>query len=173
MELEIPGRSLDGVLLGYEFLERFASGNNMRLGKKVVVVGAGNVAIDAARSCLRLGADVTIVYRRDQHEMPANAHEISDAMDENIHFMYMSAPKRIIGDVKGKVAGLEINKMKFEGFDHSGRKKPVESGETAMVECNTVILALGEKVEFEHANEVGLEVPIERFHQNASAELPH
>ena len=158
IELDIPGRELDGVIQGYEFLERFASGKNLHLGKKVIVVGAGNVAIDAARSCLRLGADVTIVYRRDQHEMPANAHEIGDAMDENIRFMFMSAPKRIIGDAKGKVTGLEIHKMKFDGFEPTGRKRPIESGESAVVEGNTVILAVGEKVEFEHAKEIGLEV---------------
>ena len=158
VELDIPGRHLDGVLLGYEFLEHLGTGKQPRIGKKVVVVGAGNVAIDAARSCLRLGADVTIVYRRDAHEMPANAHEISDAMDENIHFMFMSAPKRIVADPKGKVAGLEIHKMKFDGFDHAGRKRPIETGESALVECNTVILAVGEKVEFEHAGEVGLDV---------------
>ncbi len=92
IELDIPGRHLAGVLQGYEFLEKFASGKKLHLGKKVVVVGAGNVAIDAARSCLRLGADVTIVYRRDKDEMPANVHEIKDAIDENIRFMFLSAP---------------------------------------------------------------------------------
>ena len=158
IELEIPGRELDGVLQGYEFLEKLAAGKKLQLGKKVVIVGAGNVAIDAARSCLRLGVDVTIVYRRDKDEMPANAHEINDAMDENIRFMFLSAPSRIVGDPNGKVSGLEIHKMKFDGFDTSGRKKPVETGETAVVECSTVILAIGEKVDFEPAKEIGLEI---------------
>ena len=158
IELDIPGRHLAGVLQGYEFLEKFASGKKLHLGKKVVVVGAGNVAIDAARSCLRLGADVTIVYRRDKDEMPANVHEIKDAIDENIRFMFLSAPHRVISDIKGKVTGLEIHKMKFDGFDNTGRKKPIETGETAIVECNTIILSLGEKVEFESASEIGLEL---------------
>ena len=158
IELEIAGKELRGVVEGYEFLERLASGKNLHLGKKVVVVGAGNVAIDAARSCVRLGAEVTVVYRRDRNEMPANAHEISDAMDESIRFMFMSAPKRIIGDARGCVAGLEIHKMKFDGFDHLGRKKPTETGESAVVECNTIILAIGEKVDFGPAKEVGLEL---------------
>ncbi len=158
IELDIPGKELDGVLRGYEFLERFASGKPMRPGKKVVVVGAGNVAIDAARSCLRLGADVTIVYRRDRDEMPANAHEINDATDENIRFMFLSAPSRIIGDDKGKVSGLEIHKMKFDGFDHFGRKKPIETGEASFVPCNTLILAIGETVDFAPAKEIGLEL---------------
>jgi NADH-quinone oxidoreductase subunit F len=158
IELDIPGTELQGVLQGYEFLEEFAAGKKLHLGKNVVVVGAGNVAIDAARSCLRLGANVTVVYRRGRDEMPANEHEIKDAIDETIRFMFMSAPHRIIGDSKGKVTGLEIHKMKFDGFDSSGRKKPVETGETAIIECNTVILAVGEKVEFESAKEIGLEL---------------
>ncbi|MCC6396401.1 MAG: FAD-dependent oxidoreductase [Bacteroidetes bacterium] len=157
VELPIPGNNLKGVLQGYEFLEEFALGRKMPIGKNVVVVGAGNVAIDAARSCLRLGADVTIVYRRDRDEMPANEHEIKDAMDENIRFMFMSAPHRIIGDIKGRVTGLEVRKMKFDGLDSTGRKKPVETGETSILECSTVILAVGEKVEFEAGKEMGLE----------------
>ncbi len=158
IELEIPGRHLDGVLEGYEFLEAFAGGKKLRIGKNVVVVGAGNVAIDAARSCLRLGADVTIVYRRDRDEMPANDHEIKDAMDENIKFLFMSAPNRIVGDLQGKVKALEIHKMRFDGFDSSGRKKPVETGESILVECSNVILAIGETVDFEPAKEIGLEL---------------
>lgn len=158
IELDIPGRHLNGVLQGYEFLEEFAAGKKLHIGKKVVIVGAGNVAIDAARSCLRLGADVSIVYRRDRDEMPANEHEIKDALDEMIQFKFMSAPLKIIGDLKGKVTGLEVRKMKFDGFDNSGRKKPVETGETEILECNTVILSVGEKVDFEPAKEIGLEL---------------
>ncbi len=158
IELHIDGNSLDGVLQGYEFLEDLAIGGRLRVGKKVVVVGAGNVAIDAARSCLRNGSDVTIVYRRDRDEMPANEHEVKDAMDENIRFMFMSAPYRIIGDRNGKVTGLEINKMKFEGFDGSGRKKPVETNEKEIIPCDNVILAIGEKVDFEAAKEAGVEL---------------
>ena len=79
--------------------------------------------------------------------MPANEHEIKDAIDETIRFMFMSAPHRIICDLKGKVTGLEIHKMKFDGFDSSGRKRPIETGETAIIECSAVILAVGEKVD--------------------------
>ncbi len=170
VELDIPGRNLKGVLQGYEFLEEFALSKKLPIGKNVVVVGAGNVAIDAARSCLRLGADVTVVYRRDRDEMPANEHEIKDAMDESIRFMFMSAPHRIIGDLKGKVTGLEVRKMKFDGLDNSGRKKPVETDETAIVECSTVILAVGEKVDFESGKEIGLEL---RKNGAIKAHQPH
>lgn len=158
VELDIPGRQLKGVLQGYEFLEEFAMGKKLPIGRKVVVVGAGNVAIDAARSCLRMGADVTVVYRRDRDEMPANEHEIKDAMDENIRFLFMSAPHRIIGDLKGRVTGLEVRKMRFDGLDTSGRKKPVDTGETAIVECSSVILAIGETVDFPAGQEIGLEL---------------
>jgi len=170
VELDIQGRNLKGVIQGYEFLEDFSLGRKMPIGKNVVIVGAGNVAIDAARSCLRLGADVTIVYRRDKDEMPASSHEVNDAMDESIQFKFMSAPHRIIGDLKGRVTGLEIRKMKFEGLDNSGRKKPVETAETEIIECNTVILAVGEKVDFEPGKELGLEL---RKNGSIRAHLPH
>jgi NADH-quinone oxidoreductase subunit F len=170
VELDIPGKDLKGVMEGYEFLEEFALGKKIPIGKKVVVVGAGNVAIDAARSCLRLGADVSIVYRRDRDEMPANEHEIKDAMDESIDFRFMSAPHRIIGDLKGRVTGLEVRMMKFDGLDNSGRKKPVETNETMIIECNTVILAVGERVDFEPGKELGLEM---RKNGAIKANLPH
>jgi NADH-quinone oxidoreductase subunit F len=156
--LDIPGNELPGVLEGYQFLEDFAAGKKLHIGKKVVVVGAGNVAVDAARSCLRLGAEVTIVYRRDRDEMPANLLEINDATEETVHFMFLSAPYRILGSEKGKVAGLEIHKMRFDGFDNAGRKRPVDTGESAVVECDTIILAIGETVEFGPAKEIGLEM---------------
>jgi len=156
--LEIEGKKLRGVFEGYEFLEKLSRGTRPTTGKKVVVIGAGNVAIDAARSCVRLGAEVTVVYRRDRDEMPANDHEVNDAMDESVKFMFMSAPSKILGDSRGKVSGLEIRKMRFDGVDNSGRKKPVETGETAVVECDSVIIAVGEKVEFEAAKEAGLEL---------------
>ena len=132
-------------------------GRNLQVGKKIVIVGAGNVAIDVARSCLRLGSDVTIVYRRDKDEMPANSHEINDAMDESIKFMFLSAPSKIVGNTKGKVTGLEIHKMRLDGLDNGGRKKPIDTGETAVVDCDMVILAVGEKVDFEPAKSSGLE----------------
>jgi len=170
VELDIPGKNLKGVMEGYDFLEKFALGKKIPLGKKVIVVGAGNVAIDAARSCLRLGADVTVVYRRDRDEMPANEHEIKDALDEGIDFRFMSAPHHIIGDLKGRVTGLEVRMMKFDGLDNSGRKKPVETSETMIIECNTVILAVGEMVDFEPGKELGLEM---RKNGAIKASLPH
>jgi NADH-quinone oxidoreductase subunit F len=155
--LEIPGKDLNGVMAGYEFLEDFAKGKKIKIGKKVAVIGAGNVAIDAARTALRLGAHVTIVYRRDKNEMPANIHEIEDAEEEKINFKLMSGPSKIIGDGRGGIKGLEVEKMKFGSIDRSGRKKPVGTGEFEIVSCDTVILAIGEKVESEFAKDLGID----------------
>ncbi|HDT14651.1 MAG TPA: FAD-dependent oxidoreductase, partial [Firmicutes bacterium] len=156
--LGIPGENLGGVFPGYEFLEDFAKGHIKKVGKKAVIIGAGNVAIDAARTLLRLGSDVTIVYRRDRDEMPANEHEILDAEAEKIKFRFMCAPEKLVGDSKGCVAGLEVKKMKFEGFDKAGRKKPVASDETETIPCDMVILAIGEKVDFKYADKLGVAV---------------
>jgi len=158
IELEIAGKDLTGVHEGYKFLEDLGFGRKPKVGKKVVIVGAGNVAIDAARSCLRLGSEVMIVYRRGKDEMPANSHEIGDAMDESIRFMFMAAPSKILGDSRGKVSGLEIHKMKYEGYDTGGRKRPIATGETAIIDCDTIILAIGEKVDFAAAKEAGVEL---------------
>jgi NADH-quinone oxidoreductase subunit F len=157
-KLDIPGADLKGVMPGYEFLENFANGKKIKIGKKVAVIGAGNVSIDAARTALRLGADVTIVYRRDKNEMPANIHEIADAEDEKIKFKLMSGPSKIVGDGKGGIKGVEVEKMKLGSIDRSGRRKPVGTGEYETVECDTVILAIGEQVESGFAQEYGIAV---------------
>ncbi len=155
--LDIPGSNLKGIFPGYEFLEDYTKGKKVRIGKKVAIVGAGNVAIDAARTALRLGAEVTIVYRRDRNEMPANLHEIEDAEAEKIKFKLMSGPSKVIGDAKGNVKGLEVEKMKFGSIDRSGRRKPVGTGVFETVDCDTIILAIGEKVESAFAKDLGIE----------------
>jgi NADH-quinone oxidoreductase subunit F len=156
-ELDIPGKELKGVYPGYEFLEDFAQGKEMKAGNNVVIIGAGNVAIDAARSVLRTGAKVTIVYRRGKDSMPANETEIKDAEAEGIEFKFFSGPNKIIGNSKGGVMGMEITVMKAGGFDESGRRKPVATDRTEIVECDTVILAIGEKVDSSFAAPLGIE----------------
>jgi NADH-quinone oxidoreductase subunit F len=157
MPLDIPGIDLKGVHPGYEFLEDYAKGKKVRIGKKVAIIGAGNVAVDAARTALRLGSEVTIVYRRDRNEMPANMHEIEDAEAEKINFALMCGPSKIIGDAKGNVKALEVEKMKFGSIDRSGRRKPVGTGACEMIDCDTVILAIGEKVNSGFAKDIGIE----------------
>ncbi len=154
----IEGEDLKGVYPGYEFLEDFAMGKVKKPGKKALVIGGGNVAVDAARTLLRLGTEVTIVYRRDRNEMPANEHEILDAEAEKVRFMFMRAPLRILGDDGGRVRALEVEKIRFEGYDIYGRKKPVCCGETEVIKCDMIVLAVGERVHFEQADELGVKV---------------
>ena len=121
----------------------------------VVIIGGGNVAIDAARSIWRMGSKVTVVYRRSKDDMPANREEIKEAEAEGIAFVFMSGPNKIVGDAKGSVKALEIMKMKTGGFDSSGRRKPEPTGETAAIACDTVVLAIGERVDADWVKSVG------------------
>ncbi len=155
--LEISGSNLNGVYPGYELLEELSQGKKVKIGKKAVVIGAGNVAIDVARTLLRHGADVTIVYRRDRNEMPANIHEIEDAEDEKIKFKLLSAPRKIIEGSGKTVKGLEIERMKLSGVDKSGRRKPVPTGEFETINCDMVVLAIGERVDSNFAKDLGIE----------------
>jgi glutamate synthase (NADPH) small chain len=151
--LKIPGENLGGVYSANEYLTRV---NLMKaylfpeyltpvkIGKKVVVVGAGNVAMDSARVSLRLGADeVTIVYRRSEEEMPARDEEIERAKEEGIKFRLLSNPTRIIG-MDGWVSRMEILKMELGEPDESGRRRPVPvKGSEFLINVDTVIVAIG------------------------------
>jgi glutamate synthase (NADPH/NADH) small chain len=151
--LRIPGENLGGVYSANEYLTRV---NLMKaylfpeyltpvkIGKKVVVVGAGNVAMDSARVSLRLGADeVTIVYRRSEEEMPARDEEIERAKEEGIKFRLLSNPTRIIGK-DGWVSRMEILKMELGEPDESGRRRPVPvKGSEFLIDVDTVIVAIG------------------------------
>ena len=147
----IPGEQANGVFSANEFLTR----NNLMKsfkdfdtpisrGKKVVVVGGGNVAMDAARTALRLGAEVHIVYRRSEAELPARAEEVHHAKEEGILFDLLQNPVEILTDDKGWVRGIRIIKMELGEPDESGRRRPVEiPGSEYEIECDTVIMALG------------------------------
>jgi len=148
----IPGENANGVFSANEYLTR---SNLMKAfdndydtpiitGKKVAVVGGGNVAMDAARTAVRLGADVTVVYRRSEKELPARAEEVHHAMEEGIHFMFLTNPKEILTDENGWVNGMRCVKMELTEEDASGRRKPVELANSDFtIEADTVILALG------------------------------
>lgn len=150
IDLEIPGEDAKGVFAGTEVLKELALGKTPKLGKKVVVIGAGNVAIDAARSIWRLGREVTIVYRRDKCDMPANHTEITESEAEKINFHFMSSPHEILTDKSGKVKGLRVDVMTCGGIDNSGRRRPVATGKTEDISCDSVILAVGERVESDY-----------------------
>jgi len=152
--LEIPGENLVGILSANEYLTRT---NLMKAylfpkydtpvirGKDVVVFGAGNVAMDSARTALRLGADrVRIVYRRSRAEMPARIDEIHHAEEEGIEFLLLAAPIRFLGNEKGRLTGVECLRMELGEPDESGRRRPVPVWNSEFqIECDLAIIALG------------------------------
>ena len=142
-DLDVKGNHLDGVLSGYGFLREKNLGGMPKLGKKVVVVGGGNVAMDAARTALRMGAETTILYRRSKEEMPALPEEIKEAEDENIVFKFLCAPVEILGD--DKVKKVRCQKMELGEPDAGGRRRPVPiPGSEFDIECDNIISAIGQ-----------------------------
>ena len=114
------------------------------VGHKVIVVGGGNVAMDAARTALRLGAEVHIVYRRTEKELPARVEEVHHAKQEGILFNFLTNPVRVLGDDKGRVRAIECIRMELGEPDESGRRRPVAvPGSEFTLEADVVIMALG------------------------------
>jgi homotetrameric NADPH-dependent glutamate synthase len=146
---DIPGQGLNGVLTANEYLERVnADASRAPSARRVVVVGGGNVAMDAARSALRLGAEsVTIAYRRGRAELPACAAEIHEAELEGVRFVFLASPIGILGDDDGGVRAVRCARMVLGDPDASGRARPVASGEDLEIEADQVILALGSRAE--------------------------
>ncbi|MBI4334136.1 MAG: FAD-dependent oxidoreductase [Chloroflexi bacterium] len=144
-KLGIEGEDLKGVISGVGLLRDASLGKPGGLGQKVAVVGGGNVAIDAARTALRLGAkEVTIVYRRSRQEMPASAEEIAEAEEEGIKLRYLTAPNKLVGK-DGKVVALECLRMELGEPDESGRRRPVPvKGSGFKLEVDTIIPAIGQ-----------------------------
>jgi NADH-quinone oxidoreductase subunit F len=149
-KMGVPGEDLKNVYGGVEFLRDFNANEEKwlkgekALGEKVAVIGGGNSAIDAARVALRLGADVTILYRRLRPDMPAAEDEIKAAEDEGIKIEYLVAPLKIEG-AKGKVSSISFQRMKLGDFDSSGRKKPVAiAGSEFTLQVDVVIAAIGQ-----------------------------
>jgi glutamate synthase (NADPH/NADH) small chain len=152
--LNIPGENLIGIYSANEYLTR---ANLMKaylfpeydtpiaLGKDVVVFGAGNVAMDSARTAMRLGADrVRIVYRRSRQEMPARVDEIHHAEEEGIEFHLLTAPTKFLGDAEGRVIGVECLQMELGEPDESGRRRPVPvEGSEFQLECDLAVIAVG------------------------------
>jgi homotetrameric NADPH-dependent glutamate synthase len=150
----IPGEAFNGVFSANEFLTRVNLMRGYRqplydtpvgMGKRVAVVGAGNTAMDAARVSLRMGAEsVTVVYRRSRRESPARAEELEHAMEEGIHFEWLTNPVEIVGNSAGWVTGMRVQKMELGEPDSSGRRRPVPvAGSETLIDVDTVIYALG------------------------------
>ena len=145
-KIGLPGEELKGVYPGYQFLEAFNMKKTGVPGKKTLIIGGGNVAIDAARTLWRLGSDVTVTYRRGRTGMPANATELEGAEAEGVQFVYMMAPEAFLGDARGRVRAVRFQKMKPGPLDKSGRPTPVPTGQTVDIPCDAVLLAIGERV---------------------------
>ena len=154
MFLNIPGENLSGIYSANEFLTRV---NLMKAylfpeyrtpvntSKVVAVIGGGNVAMDAARCALRLGAkEVHVIYRRSKTEMPARQEEIDNAAEEGINFKFLTGPKRFIGDEAGNVTGIECYEMELGSPDESSRRRPIIKPDSEfLIPADTVIVALG------------------------------
>ncbi|MBM3298184.1 MAG: NADPH-dependent glutamate synthase, partial [Candidatus Aminicenantes bacterium] len=152
--LEIPGENLNGVYSANEYLTRCnlmqgfrfpACDTPLKRARRVAVFGGGNVAMDAARTALRLGADEShIVYRRSRSEMPARLEEIENAEEEGVIFDYLTLPLRLIGDEQGWLVGIECQRMELGEPDESGRRRPVPvKGSEFIMEADASICAIG------------------------------
>jgi heterodisulfide reductase subunit A-like polyferredoxin len=144
--LGIPHEDAEGVIQGVEFLRRNNLGEPLTVGRRLAVIGGGNVAIDVACTARRLGSEVTIVYRRSREEMPAFHHEIEQALCEGVEIVYLAAPLRVVTGGDGKVMGLVCQKMELGEPDASGRRKPVPiPGAEFELPVDMVVPAIGQE----------------------------
>ncbi len=152
----IPGENAVGVYSANEFLTRInlmqaykfpETDTPIKIGKHVIVLGAGNSAMDAARCAMRLGPDsVTIAYRRSAAEMPARAAEVEHAKEEGIHFEFLLTPKEVLTDETGRVSGLKFTRNELGEPDAKGRRRPVEiPGSEFVMQADTIIVAIGQR----------------------------
>jgi heterodisulfide reductase subunit A len=144
VRLDVPGEDLPGVVSGIDFLRDVNLKSNGHLGRRVAVIGGGNTAIDAARTALRLGSKVTILYRRTRAEMPAMADEVDDAEAEGVVVRYLVAPVEVLGE-GGKVQALKCVKMRLGEPDASGRRRPIPiEGSEHTLEFDSVVAAVSQ-----------------------------
>jgi glutamate synthase (NADPH/NADH) small chain len=143
-DVRYDGDDVEGVWNSLDFIAALKQGTPPALGRRVIVVGGGNTAIDVAREALRLGADdVTLVYRRTRREMPAYPHEVDEALAEGVHVQWLAAPVRVLGS--GRVTGVECVLMALGEPDESGRRRPQPlEGSEFVLECGTLVRAIGQ-----------------------------
>ena len=153
----LPGTELKGVMPALLFLEGIAKDDPVPLGQRVAIIGGGNAAIDSARTALRRGATVTVIYRRERKDMPAIQEEVEAAEQEGAHFVFLATPHRIVGE-NGAVKAIEVVKTRLGEFDSSGRRRPIATEEIQSFKCDTVILAVGEAVDRDFCKASGLSI---------------
>lgn len=142
--MNIPGKNHPNVVKAMDFLRTYNLRGSVRIENEIVIVGGGNAAFDAARTAIRLGAEiVNIVYRRSQEEMPAYAEEIEEALQEGIRIYPLTNPQEIMIE-NDRIVGVRCNKMRLGEFDHSGRRRPVNEAESFVINADQVIMALGQ-----------------------------
>ena len=149
--MNIPGENLINIMSSNEYLTRVnlmdaanpTTDTPMNIGKRVLVVGGGNTAMDSCRTAKRLGAEVTLVYRRSEAEMPARLEEVKHAKEEGIEFLTLHNPKEYIADEEGRVKAAVLDVMKLGEPDTSGRCRPEVTGETVTIDCDQVVVAVG------------------------------
>ena len=154
--LYLPGTELQNVHPALPFLESIARKEKVTMGARVAIIGGGNAAIDSARTVMRMGAQATILYRRERKDMPAIDEEIQAAEDEGVRFVFLAAPHRILGDAEGHVKAIEIVKTRLGEYDKSGRRRPMPTNEVQRYECDSVILAVGETFDQDFCKASGL-----------------
>jgi NADPH-dependent glutamate synthase beta subunit-like oxidoreductase/Pyruvate/2-oxoacid:ferredoxin oxidoreductase delta subunit len=148
LKLNMPGEDARNVLTGIEFLNRANSGEPVRVGTRVLVIGGGDSAIDAARISRRLGAEVTLLYRRTRAEMPAIAREVDGALEEGVTIEYLTAPVEVLRD-NGAATGLKCVRVELGEPDASGRPQPIPvAGSEFEIEASTIIAAISQEPEF-------------------------
>ncbi|HPS39148.1 MAG TPA: FAD-dependent oxidoreductase [Candidatus Cloacimonadota bacterium] len=146
--MPVKGSDLEGCYLGVDFLKAHALGQAPKLGKRVAIVGGGNTAIDCARTSIRLGCEVSLIYRRTKEEMPAEPFEIEAAGHEGVVFHYLANPVEYLGE-NGKLHTVRIEKMKLGEPDSSGRRRPEPTGEYFEEQFDTIIAAISQVPEIE------------------------
>ena len=144
-KLGVPGEELPGVMSGIDFLRQVNRGEKPEIGSEVAVIGGGNVAMDVARATIRLGANVTVFYRRSEAEMPADRDELAEAKEEGVSFRFLAAPAEILGD--STVTGLKLEAMQLGEPDAGGRRSVNGTGVYETVPVTAVLTATGQVVE--------------------------
>ncbi len=146
VKLEIPGAELPGVITNTTFLRDVRLGEPPEMGQKIAVVGAGDVAMDCARTAVRLGKEVQVVYRRSREEAPCDPLEIEHGLEEGVIFNFLTNPVEVLKGPDGSVSGLRLQKMELGEPDEKGRRRPIPiEGETFEMECDNVIFSVGQK----------------------------